>query len=263
MADLQSGDLTDVLVALLVDASAELFGGASPAVTATVSNESLAFGTSPRNGPVGARRENRSESVALDPPHLLGPYRLSTSPAPGRRIVRVLVGDAIAFTLHDDEVAWAPADPDSFTLTPRPHRSLAGATHVRVDYGVDAVTAVLLGTGRAVVTLAGPPPLVERARDLALAALTLDADRLLDSVRVNRQEGDYATSRRLTEVSLAGIETAVTSDTAATSRLTLDLAVTLEVRRALREGEGTPIIRIATPGAAGTLAVAVEPEVNA
>jgi len=263
MADLTSGDLEDVLVALLANASAELFDGSPPAVATSVSRESLTFGTGPRHGPVGVRRESRTESMAIDPQHLEGPYRLQTSPAPGRRVVRVLIGEAVAFTLRDEEVSWSPDDPAEFTLAPRPLRSFAGASSVRVDFGVDAVATALLGTGQAVVSLKGPPALVERAGDLALAVLTLEADQLLTHVTTSRDEGDYTTTRRLTELAVVDIETASTSDTAAVASMTLEIAATLDVRRALREGEGTPIIRIATPGAAGTSAVAVEPQVDA
>ncbi len=262
MVDVPSGDLAEVLAALLATASTELFGGATPAVAASVSTESLAFGPGPRPGPAGARRENRAQALPIDPQHPLGPYRLSTPPAPGGRVVRVLVSDATAFTLHDDEVAWAADDPTAFRLTPRPHRSLGGATHVRVQYAVDAVGVVLLGAGQAVITLTGAPDLVGRARDLALAVLTLDADRLLGHVQAGRAEGDYTTGRRLTELSVAGVATDLTSGTAATARLTLDVAVQVEVRRALRDGEGTPIVRIATPGTTSALALAVEPAVE-
>ncbi len=102
-----------------------------------------------------------------------------------------------------------------------------------------------------------------RAAHCALAVLTLEADQLLTHVTTSRDEGDYGTTRRLTELSVVGLETVSTSDSAAVASTTLEIAATLEVRRALRESEGTPIIRVATPGAVGTSAVAVEPQVDA
>ncbi|TQM61956.1 hypothetical protein [Humibacillus xanthopallidus] len=265
MADLASGDLEDVVVALLVNASAELFGGSPPAVAVSVSRESVTLRNSPPHGPVGVRRESHAESLTFDPEHLEGPYRLQTPPAPGGRVVRVLIDDAIAFTLRDEEVSWTPNDLTEFTLSPRPHRSFAGATSVRVDFGLDAVTVMLLGTGKAVISLTGPPALVERAANLALAVLTLETDQLLALVTTSGDEGDYTTRRRLTELAVVEIELASVTDSAtvAVARMTLELATTFEVRRALREGEGTPIIRVASPGAPGASAVAVEAQVEA
>lgn len=247
MTDLASGDLGDVLQALLGEASEELFDGAPPAVAVAVSEESLGLGAGARDDPVGPRRESRRESMALDPQQVLGPYRLGTPPAPGHRVVRILVGDAVVFTLNDEEVDWnVGPDQQSFLLRPRAYRSLVGATHVQVAYGVDAVATMLLGAGTATVSLSGSRPLVRRARALALAVLTLDADRLLAGVHVVAEEGDYTTSQRLTALAVTGVQTLSADGDLAICRLALDLTVQVEVRRALREGEGTPITRIST-----------------
>jgi hypothetical protein len=126
---------------------------------------------------------------------------------------------------------------------------------------VDTASALLLGTGRAVLTLTGTAPLVARARDLALAALTLEGDRLRTHIRSTRQEGDIGVSRELTALTVVGAET-VADDGQAIARISLDLGVTLAFERALGEGEGVPIVRIGTPGAAGAGALSLEPVIE-
>ena len=262
--DLPAGDLADVLRGLLAAASPDLFGGATPAVSVALTDESTAFGSAPQDDPFGPRRESRREDFPLDPRHAPGPYRLAMPPAAGPRVVRLVVNEAVAATLHDDEVDWTvQPDGQSFLLTPRSHRTMTGITGVQVVYGVDAVTATLLGSGKATLSLSGADDDVSQAADLALAVLALDADRLLTNVRTEVHLGNYTTARRITSVSLSSVQTAVTGQDRATCRLALALSVKAEVRRALRESEGAPIVRILTPGRPVHGPVSIDPEVDA
>lgn len=262
--DLPVGDLAAVLRGLLAAASPDLFGGATPAVTLALADESTIFGSAPHNDPFAPRRESRREDFPFHPQQPHGPYRLGTPPAAGPRVVRLVVNEAVAATLHDDEVDWSVApDGQSFALTPRPHRKFAGITGVQVVYGVNAVSATLLGTSKATVSLSGGDDQVHHAADLALAVLTLNADRLLTNVRTEVHLGDYTTARRITSISLASIQTVVTGNDQATCRLTLALSVKEEVRRALREFEGGPIVRIITPGRPVTGPVTIDPAIDA
>ncbi|MGZ4435346.1 MAG: hypothetical protein ACXVW7_17235 [Trebonia sp.] len=258
MADLPTGELIDVLGAALAAASAELFGGSPARVTLSVVADTLLLAEA-APGAGGVRRESQSERLDLDPQHPNGPYRTAFVPAPGARLVRALVGDAVAFSFRDDEVAWSPSEPQSFTLTPRPNRLLAGVTGLRVMYAVNAVSATTAGLGKVTLALAGASSDVYRARDLALAVLALEADVLLAHVETTRREGDYTTTQRATGLTVVSVELMESAADALSCRLVVDLQREVKAERALRDGEGTPISRILSPGATGTGPVIVAP----
>jgi hypothetical protein len=258
MADLPTGELIDVLGAALAAASPELFGGSPARVTTSVVADTLQLAeVAPGAG--GVHRENRSERLDLDPQHPDGPYLTAVAPAPGPRLVRALVGDAVAFSFHDDEVAWSPTEPQSFTLNPRASRSLVDVTGLRAVYAVNAVSAATAGLGKVTLALAGAPPDTYRARDLALAVLALEADVLIAHVQTTRREGDYTITQRVTGLTVVSVELAASAAGALACRLVVDLKRRVEVERALRDGEGTPISRILSPGATRTGPVAVDP----
>lgn len=165
-------DLADVVRALLIEASPELFGSGSPAVTISVSGEVLRF-----------------------------PIRLS--PEAPRQL----------------------AD----TSTPGPD----GAPHAA---GSARIVRTFVGSGESVLSLSGLVARVRRARDLAVALLATDADRVLAGSRFTTHESAYATSHRLTGLALTAVETQLAGD-AATARISLHLEAELEVSRLLREGE--------------------------
>ncbi len=259
MADLQTGEFIDVLAAALAAASPELFGGSPARVTLSVEADTLLLAEAAPGTSGGVHRESRSERLDLDPQHPDGPYLTAVAPAPGPRLVRALAGDAVAFSFRDDEVTWSPSEPRSFTLRPRPARSLADVTGLRVVYAVNAVSAATAGLEKVTLALAGAPPDVYRARDLALAVLALEADDLLAHVQTARREGDYTVTQRATGLAVVSVELAAPAADALVCRLVVDLQRQVEVERALRDGEGTPIARILTPGATGTAPVAITP----
>ena len=171
--DPSTGELADVLRALLADAAPELFGGAQPAVALAVLAESLAF-------PVGQGAEPSQ------------PVEASPSAGDGRP-------GALEPDLLDAGTAAA-----------------------------DQVRQRLTGRGEAVVSLAGTAARVRRARDLTLALLVTDADRVAAAVRGRTDEGGYSTSHRLTDLAVAAVETLPAQD-AATVKVSLRFTAVLEL----------------------------------
>lgn len=258
MADLPMGELVDVLGAALAAASPELFGGSPARVTLSVAADTLVLaGAAPGAG--GVHRESRADQLVFNPQHPVGPYRTAVVPAPGPRVVRALVGDAMAFSFRDDEIAWSSADPQSFSLDPRATRTLAEVTGLSVVYAVNAVSAATAGLGKVTLALAGASSDVYRARDLTLALLALEAEPLAERVQTTRSEGDYTITQRATGLAVVSAELSASAADSLVCQLDLTLQRQVEVQRALRDGEGTPISRILTPGAAGTGPVAVDP----
>jgi hypothetical protein len=244
MADLPAGEFADVLRAALAAASPELFGGTPTLVSLSVVADTLCLSEPATGGANGVHRKSRSERLDVDPRRPTGPYRTAVAPAPGPRVVRALVGNAAAFTFRDVEVVWSPTEPQSFTLAPRANRSLTEVTGLRVVYAADAVSAATAYRGRVTLALAGAPSDVYRARDLAIALLALEADTLVAHTQTTRREGDYVTTHQATGLSTVSLDLEASDTDALVCRLAVDLHRQVEVERALRDGEGTPIRRI-------------------
>jgi hypothetical protein len=87
---------------------------------------------------------------------------------------------------------------------------------------------------------------VRRARDLALALLTTDAERVVAGARSIVDEGGYRTSHEVTSLTVTAVETQLAGD-AATARITLHLDTVIETSRAAREGESVTASAISTP----------------
>ena len=100
------------------------------------------------------------------------------------------------------------------------------------------VARTLTGTGGASVSLSGTVARVKRARDLTMALLVTDADRIVAASRSTVREGVYTTSQRLTGLAVTAVDTHLAGD-AATVTITLHLDAVLELSRPSREGEGT------------------------
>jgi hypothetical protein len=95
------------------------------------------------------------------------------------------------------------------------------------------------GSGHSTVSLSGTVGRVKRARDLTLALLTTDGERVMDGARSTVNEGSYTTSHRLTVLKVTAVETQLAGD-AATARITLHLETVIETSRTAREGETAP-----------------------
>jgi len=94
----------------------------------------------------------------------------------------------------------------------------------------DRVVRSLRGSGQATVSLSGVAARVRRARDLTLAVLATDIDRVVGGVRSSQHEGPYWTTRRLTGVTVTGVETLPAGDVA-TARITLRIEAVLEFEK--------------------------------
>jgi len=94
----------------------------------------------------------------------------------------------------------------------------------------DRVVRSLRGSGQATVSLSGVAARVRRARDLTLAVLATDIDRVVGGVRSSQHEGPYWTTRRLTGVTVTGVETLPAGDVA-TARIILRIEAVLEFEK--------------------------------
>lgn len=137
------------------------------------------------------------------------------------------VPPAVALTVSGESLAFPVRD----------HADLADTQRV---------TRTLAGSGHATVSLSGIVARVRRARDLTLALLTTDAERVVAGARSTVHEGGYTTSQQLTALAVTAVETQFAGD-AATARITLHLEAVIELRRSPREGEGAtpPAVPIA------------------
>jgi hypothetical protein len=108
------------------------------------------------------------------------------------------------------------------------------------------LTRTLAGSGSSVLSLSGTVARVRRARDLALALLTTDAERVVAGARSIVDEGGYRTSHEVTSLTVTAVETQLAGD-AATARITLHLDTVIETSRAAREGESVTASAISTP----------------
>jgi hypothetical protein len=150
-------------------------------------------------------------------------------------------------TLGAAEVAWDAADPRVFTLHPKPTRVLAGLEHVQVLYGVTGVfTKLKTSHELSLLLTANDEATAERAELLAMAVFALARGVILPASAFSTSEGDYTARGEIKSLKLVG----GASTSANVRRMTLAAEVELKVSRALRDGEGTPIERIGSPGVA-------------
>jgi hypothetical protein len=136
----------------------------------------------------------------------------------------------------------ANASPELFgTVPPAVAISLSGESLTVSPPAADrasphALTRTLAGSGHSILSLSGTVARVRRARDLALALLTTDPERVVAGARSTVHEGGYRTSYRLTSLTVTAVETQLAGD-AATARISLHLETVIETSRAAREGE--------------------------
>jgi hypothetical protein len=109
------------------------------------------------------------------------------------------------------------------------------------------VVRTLAGSGQATVSLSGMAARVRRARDLTLALLTTDAERVVASARSTVHEGGYTTSQQLTALAVTAVDTQLAGD-AATARITLHVEAAIELSRPPREGEATTLPSVPIAG---------------
>jgi hypothetical protein len=149
------------------------------------------------------------------------------------------VPPAVALTISGESLAFSGSSGD--------HAGGAAHAHVPDPAGSsgpflpqpsagDRVTRRLAGSGKATVSLSGLVARVRRARDLTLAVLTTDVERVLGGARSTVHEGPYTISQELTALAVTAVETQMLGD-ASTARIMLHLEGAIELSRAPREGE--------------------------
>lgn len=105
------------------------------------------------------------------------------------------------------------------------------------------VMFVLTGSGTVEIVLAGPEEVVLPARDVAIAVVTCEHDRLLGAIASEAVHGLYAVVRRYTALSLAsvtthtepGAEPSAGSGALMSCRLTLRTQSRIEIRRQIED----------------------------
>lgn len=151
-----------------------------------------------------------------------------------------MVPPAVVLTVSGESLAFPRASTAEPAVSPSEPRSAepdGSATRVvRQSSTPEGVVRILTGTGGATLTLSGTVARVRRARDLAMALLLTDADRIVAGARSTVNEGVYTTSQQLTALVVTGVDTHLAGD-AATVTITLYLEAVLELSRPLREGE--------------------------
>jgi hypothetical protein len=152
------------------------------------------------------------------------------------------VPPAVALSVSGDSLTFFDVSGDRAGTPGQPHVGDPGGSSapvVRHPSAADRVTRRLAGSGHATVSLSGMVARVRRARDLTLAVLTTDAERVVHGARSTVHEGGYAVSQQLTMVAVRGVETLHAGD-AATVKIMLRLEAVIELSRARRENEATP-----------------------
>jgi hypothetical protein len=114
---------------------------------------------------------------------------------------------------------------------------------------------VLTGSGTVEVVLAGPEEVVVPARDVAIAVLTCEHDRLLGAVASEVVEGEYSIVQRYTALSLTSVTTHAEPSRepgvldVVSCRLTLRTQTRIEIRGATQGPSSRRVTR--DDGAAG------------
>lgn len=125
------------------------------------------------------------------------------------------------------------------TLSSSPSAGSGSLREGRSD-GAGRPVSVLTGSGTVEILLAGPESSVLQARDVSIAVLTVEHDRLVAGAASEVAEGAYDVAQRYTALSLASVTTHVepadvgtASGSPASCRLTLRVQIRIEIRRAV------------------------------
>jgi hypothetical protein len=239
------GNLDEALRALITAALPELFSGPA-AVTLTISGDLFEVDPNPADAMASEPRpEDRTDTLAFDPGIPAGPYSLTQSPYPGPRRVYLTTGDGDRISLRESEVVVDEANSRIFRLALRPGRDLSVVNGVVVLYGITAVFTKLKVVQTLTVHLeSGEANKLNEAQALAVAVVELNRPHLIAAARAAFEDGDYTA-----DIELKSLKLRNGGAPAATQRtLTLEAAIEMKARRALRDDEGKPITSIRSPG---------------
>ncbi len=240
------GNLDEAIKALLASALPGLLGGATPAVALTVNSGQIDVDTQSAEAPIAdPRPDDHTDNFPFDPANPPASFTLTQPPYPGPRRVRLTTSQGDRLALAESEVEWDENDPRVFRLHLRPTHDLANVNGLQVLYGVTAVFVNLKAIHTFSVQLqSSNAAQLEQAEALALGALELNRQALIDGSPADFLDGDYSATVRVKSFKfLQG-----TSPAADQRLFTFQAEVELKVRRALEAGEGKPIVTIRTPG---------------
>lgn len=239
-----TGNLDEVIGALLIDSLPELLGGTDPPVTLEV--VSAAFTVDPRSAESLAsapRPDDRTDEFPFDPEDPPASFTLTQPPYPGPLRVRLTTAQSDRIPLRRDEVIRDPADSRVFSLALRPSRDLSGVEGVQVLYGVTSIFTHIKADQVLTLRLESDSATdLERAEALALGVIELNRQALVDASPATFEDGDYGAT--VTVKSLRLVEGTSPSDTQ--RHLAYHAEIEVKAVRALREDEGEPIVRIRT-----------------
>lgn len=188
------------------------------------------------------RPVDTSEQLPISPAAPAGPYRLSGAPLGAAQSVHLRADDGRSMLLRPQEVAWSREDRRRFELRLAPARDLAGVTQVEVRYSIPAVFTELQATQTLQVQLKAASALdLATAEVLCLAVIALERGRLAEQVQGSYAGGTYGATVRLKSLS----PTMVTVADKESRLIELRAELTMRVTRALVEGEGALIERVA------------------
>lgn len=240
---------------LLVHALPDLLDGTAPSVGLSVQVEEIHLdGTPPDRAAAEPRAEDRREELPFDPDEPAGPYTLAWPVLPGPRHVWLVTDDGGRDRLGDEEVRWDEEDLRVFSLELSGSREMSHVRSVAVLARVAVVRVGLTGTRTLVLNLeSNDPEELAAAEVLVVGVLALNRQSLIDRSAAIHEDGDYGMEVRLDALTVLHGD----RPDERTRRLVLRADLELTATRALREDEGQPIERIASPGAPDERPVAV------
>src|SRR5947209_1916807 len=139
-----TGRLGEAISALLAGELPSMFGGATPAIKASIVPDVFELDAASLDSQASEPREDdRTDNLAFNSAQPQGPYTLNQPPSPGpvRIWLMTTAGDRLALT--SKEIVFDPVNARQFTLRLGPQRDLKIINSVRVLYTVVAVFARL------------------------------------------------------------------------------------------------------------------------
>ena len=241
-----TGNLDEALKTLITEALPGLFSGASPEVQLTISGELSEIEKPSVDAFAGEPRpDDRADNFPFDPDNPEGPYLLTQPPYSGPRHVRLTTDSGDRISLQENEVIWNRVDSRVFTLNPQPNRELSGFSGIHVRYGVISIFTQLEALETLTVQLQSSDPVkLEQAEALVVAVIALNRERLVNASPATYEDGGYGAGVEVKSLKLVK----ATREADNQRLLTLQAEIELKATRVLREDEGVPIQRIATPG---------------
>jgi hypothetical protein len=244
-------NLSNAISTLITDSLPGLFGGKTPPVTLTVQNELLEIDPLSADAAAGEPRpDSRTDNIAIREDRRT--YRLTQSPYPGAKRVRLRTRDGAYTTLRADEVVWDAEEPRRFALALRPNRDPSIFTHIQVMYGVVAIyTHVRADQVTRVRLESEDAKKLNHAVMLVISALQLNRQALIDAAKSTSEDGNYGAEVEIKSLNLIDVKQRTESNRTI-AEITLRSECAIKATRAIEETEGTPITRIVTPGASAT-----------